>query len=305
MYAVIDNQPAAGGDDVGGTCRPFPGPGNDGVEAGEPQAGRAERPRPIGGEVYRSENGGNTWKKMNAEGESIGGGKWYGWIYIDPNNDKVVYVPSVNFYRSLDGGRTWGKKGPENLAPSFHVDYHAFWIDPRDSNHMILGSDGGLAISWDFGATWDVFDHLPLAQYYAVGVDMEEPYNIYGGLQDNGSVKIPSNGPRGSITRDDWVMTAAATACTTSSIRRTAAGSTTNRRMAPYSESTSATAPRDRSAPWHRRKVPPTGTTGRLRSTCHRTTRASSTSDPSSCTARSTAATRGRSSAPTSRRTTL
>ena len=199
MYAVIDNlnprppAPAAPG-------QPAPG--------GAPQAGpRPQAPRPIGGEVYRSENGGETWVKTNADGESIGGGKWYGWIYVDPNNDKTVYVPNVSFYRSLDGGKTWGKKGPENLARSFHVDYHGFWVDPRDSKHLILASDGGLAFSWDFGETWDVVDHLPLAQYYTVGVDMEEPYNVYGGLQDNGSVKIPSNGPRGSITRDDWTMT--------------------------------------------------------------------------------------------------
>jgi photosystem II stability/assembly factor-like uncharacterized protein len=200
MYAVIDNQ----------NLRPqtttnTPALGDVPATADDPQAtSKPAARRPIGGEVYRSEDAGATWTKMNAPQESIGGGKWYGWIYIDPNNDKTVYVPNVSFYRSLDGGKTWGKKGPENLARSFHVDYHAFWIDPSDSSHLILGSDGGLAVSWDFGATWDVFDHLPLAQYYATGVDMEEPYNIYGGLQDNGSVKVPSNGPRGSITRDDW-----------------------------------------------------------------------------------------------------
>jgi len=160
--------------------------------------------RPIGGEVYRTDDGGNTWIKMNAAKDSVGGGKWYGWIYIDPNQDKTIYVPSTSFNRSLDGGKTWGKSGPENIAPSFHVDYHAFWVDPANSSHLILGSDGGLAVSWDFGKTWDVFDHLPLAQYYSAGVDMDEPYSIYGGLQDNGSVKIPSNGPSGRITRDDW-----------------------------------------------------------------------------------------------------
>jgi len=161
--------------------------------------------RTIGGEVYRTDDGGTTWRKMNATKDPVGGGKWYGQIYVDPNNDKIIYVPSVNFNRSLDGGKTWGKTGPENIARSVHVDHHALWIDPKNSHHLILGHDGGLAMSYDFGKTWDAFDTLPLAQFYAIGVDMEEPYNIYGGLQDNGSIKIPSNGLSGEITRDDWV----------------------------------------------------------------------------------------------------
>ena len=191
IYAIIDNQNKR-------ALTPD--------EAKQPSAMRqGAKERPIGGEVYRSDDGGDTWAKMNSARDSVGGGKWYGWIYVDPNNDKTIYVPSTSFNRSLDGGKTWGKSGPENIARSFHVDYHAFWVDPANSDHLILGSDGGLAVSWDFGKTWDVFDHLPLAQYYAAGVDMEEPYNIYGGLQDNGSVKIPSNGPSGRITRDDWI----------------------------------------------------------------------------------------------------
>lgn len=168
-------------------------------------AGRPAPPPRIGGEVYRSEDGGETWTKRNADGQPIGGGKWYGQIYVDPNDENVVYVPNTPLYRSLDGGRTWGAKGPENLAGSVHVDHHAVWIDPADSRHIVLGHDGGLAVSYDFGRTWDAFDHLPLAQFYAVGVDMDEPYNIYGGLQDNGSVRVPSNGPSGAVTRDDWV----------------------------------------------------------------------------------------------------
>jgi len=191
IYAIIDNQNKR-------ALTPD--------EAKQPSAMRQDaKERPIGGEVYRSEDGGDSWVKMNSAKDSVGGGKWYGWIYVDPNNDKTIYVPSTSFNRSLDSGKTWGKSGPENIARSFHVDYHAFWVDPANSNHLILGSDGGLAVSWDFGKTWDVFDHLPLAQYYAAGVDMEEPYNIYGGLQDNGSVKIPSNGLSGRITRDDWI----------------------------------------------------------------------------------------------------
>jgi photosystem II stability/assembly factor-like uncharacterized protein len=172
--------------------------------AADRPAGRPAQVRRIGGEVYRSEDGGETWKKTNSDGESIGGGKWYGQIYVDPNDDRVVIVPNTPLLRSLDGGKTWGENGPRNLADSVHVDHHAIWINPANSRHIILGHDGGLAVSYDFGETWDAFDTLPLAQYYAVGVDMDEPYNIYGGLQDNGSVKIPSNGPSGMITRDDW-----------------------------------------------------------------------------------------------------
>ncbi len=161
------------------------------------------RERRRGGEVFRSEDGGETWKKMSPEGQSIGGGKWYGQIYIDPNNDQVIYVMDTNLLRSTDGGRTWGKEGPETIADRVHVDHHALWIDPQNSHHLILGNDGGLAVSYDFGKTWDVYDNLPLAQYYAIGVDMEEPYNIYGGTQDNGSIKVVSHSLRGQITRDD------------------------------------------------------------------------------------------------------
>lgn len=191
MYATIDN------------VNPRP---PTAIEAErDRRMGMEPRDRPIGGEVYRSEDGGETWAKMSPDGVSIGGGKWYGQIYVDPNDDKVVYVPSVPLLRSLDGGRSWGKDRPENLAENVHVDHHAIWINPADSRHILLGNDGGLAISYDFGETWDVFENLPLAQYYAIGVDMEDPYNIYGGTQDCGSIKIPSNGPTGYITRDDWV----------------------------------------------------------------------------------------------------
>jgi len=138
---------------------------------------------------------------MNSEKDRIGGGKWYGQIRIDPNNDKVIYVQSVPLYRSIDGGKKWTR----NVAGGVHVDHHAVWIDPKNSNHIILGNDGGLAVSYDWGKTWDVFENIPVAQFYAIGVDMDEPYNIYGGTQDTGSVKIPSNGITRQITRDDWI----------------------------------------------------------------------------------------------------
>jgi photosystem II stability/assembly factor-like uncharacterized protein len=162
-----------------------------------------ERPETrIGGEVYRSDDAGKTWTKMNSQKDRIGGGKWYGQIRIDPNDDKVIYVQSTVLFKSTDGGKKWTR----NTARSVHVDHHGLWIDPKNSDHIILGNDGGLAITYDGGKTWDQYENLPGAQFYAIGVDMEEPYNIYGGTQDTGSVKIPSNGLTGRITRDDWVM---------------------------------------------------------------------------------------------------
>ena len=141
---------------------------------------------------------------MSPDDLTLWGGKWYGVIYIDPNDPDVVYLPSTPLLRSEDGGRTWGQDGIENLAQGVHVDHHALWIDPDNSNRIWLGNDGGLAVSYDRGQTWDVYENLPIAQYYAVGVDMEQPYHIYGGTQDNGSIKIPSHSIYGEINRNDW-----------------------------------------------------------------------------------------------------
>jgi photosystem II stability/assembly factor-like uncharacterized protein len=193
MYATIDND----------NMRP---PTKAEAERAAKSGGKAAERR-IGGEIYRSEDAGETWQKMNADDQAVGGGKWYGQIYVDPTNDRTIYVPGVPLLRSLDGGRTWGAKGPEDIAGTIHVDHHGVWIDPADPNHIVNGHDGGLAMSYDFGKTWDAFDSLPLAQFYAISADNDEPYNIYGGLQDNGSVRIASNGRYGAVTRDDCVAT--------------------------------------------------------------------------------------------------
>ena len=164
--------------------------------------GQTPQKRKINREIYRSEDGGESWTKMNGPSPSIPGGKWYGEIRIDPNDDRVIYVPSVPMMRSTDRGKTW-----KNIGGGIHVDHHALWIDPADSGHIILGNDGGLVMTYDGGKTWEQFENLPLAQFYAVGVDMETPYNIYGGLQDNGSVRIPSNSLYGVSTGEDWIPT--------------------------------------------------------------------------------------------------
>ena len=190
LYARIENR----------NLRP---PSEDEVKKAKEQK-REPVGRPVGGEIYRSDDAGQSWRKMNSEKDNPGASKWYGQIAIDPNDDQVIYVPDVRLQRSKDGGKTWGKDGVENIAPRVHVDHHVIWIDPRDSGHLILGNDGGLAASYDGGKTWDVYENLPLAQYYAIGVDNDEPYNIYGGAQDTGSYKIPSHGFTGQIGRDDW-----------------------------------------------------------------------------------------------------
>ena len=145
----------------------------------------------IDGEIYRSDDAGSTWKKVSPEKRSIGGapGYWYGQIIVDPNDDQVVYVLSVGVLGTRDGGKTW--------APPFRFggDNHALWIDPVDSNHMLLGYDHGLGVTWDGGKNWYHPDFLPLAQFYAVDFDMSHPYRVAGGLQDNGSLMGPSTKP--------------------------------------------------------------------------------------------------------------
>lgn len=150
-------------------------------------------PKPVGGEIYRSDNAGKTWKRTNEL--SIGGrpAYYYGQIRVDPTDADKVYVLSVPALASTDGGVTW----KTDFADALHVDHHALWIDPADPRHILLGNDGGLAQTFDRGATWDHLDHLPLGQFYAVSVDLSEPYHVYGGTQDNGSWGVPSRGATG------------------------------------------------------------------------------------------------------------
>ncbi len=191
LYAIIEN----------GNMRPP----TEAEAKRDKDRGQEPQERRIGGELYRTDDGGETWQKMNSAEDDLGGGKWYGQVRVDPNDDKVVYTMNTLLQRSADEGKTWGKKGIENIAGNVHVDHHVVWINPENSHHIILGNDGGLAVTYDWGKTWDVFENIPGAQFYAIGVDMDKPYNIYGGTQDTGSMKIPSNSVYGEITRNDWV----------------------------------------------------------------------------------------------------
>lgn len=154
----------------------------------EPSEGTAPRRRLIGGEIYRSQDGGKSWKKVNES--QVGGSPayYYGQIVVDPRDAETVYVLSVPLWRSRDGGKTW----KNDTARGIHVDHHALWIDPTDTAHLLLGNDGGMHESFDRGEHWDHFNELPIGQVYAIGVDLQDPYWVWGGLQDNGTWGIPS-----------------------------------------------------------------------------------------------------------------
>ena len=167
----------------------------------ELRAGKSSRGM-IDGEVYRSDDRGETWSKVSPDGQSIGGapGYYYGQIRIDPNDDKVVHVLSASSWGTRDGGETWQRR-----PLRFGGDDHGLWIDPDNSNHVLLGYDHGMGITYDGGKNWYHPDFLPLAQFYAVGYDMSYPYRVAGGLQDNGSWMGASTKRGGSpIQLEDW-----------------------------------------------------------------------------------------------------
>ncbi|MEZ6017672.1 MAG: glycosyl hydrolase [Planctomycetota bacterium] len=156
--------------------------------------------REVGGEVYRSDDRGETWRKVNKKPAGGDPPYYYGQIRVDPTDVQRVYMCSVPLLASTDGGETWS-----NIASSVHTDHHALVIDPQNPDKLILGNDGGLHISWDRGDTWFHQANLPLAQFYTVTVDRSEPFRVYGGTQDNGSWGGPntSRDPKG-IHPSEW-----------------------------------------------------------------------------------------------------
>jgi photosystem II stability/assembly factor-like uncharacterized protein len=152
------------------------------------------------GGVFRSDDRGATWKHLNS---LVPRPFYYGQVRVDPTDPQRVYVLGINFHVSRDGGRTFTKA---NQARGTHADYHALWINPADPHHLVLGSDGGLNYSHDKGETWEYLKNLPVAQFYAIGLDNRAPYRVYGGLQDNGSWFAPSaTRDQAGITVADWV----------------------------------------------------------------------------------------------------
>jgi photosystem II stability/assembly factor-like uncharacterized protein len=152
-------------------------------------------------EVWRSDDAGGTWRRTHDEPlrEVVYTyGYYFGTIRVAPDNPERVFVVGVPLIRSDDGGKTW----VTNQDNDVHVDYHAHWIDPTYPQRMILGNDGGMDVSYDGGKTWLKLDGQPVGQFYTVMVDMAEPYNVYGGLQDNGTL-VGSSKMRWEL-EDNW-----------------------------------------------------------------------------------------------------
>jgi photosystem II stability/assembly factor-like uncharacterized protein len=152
--------------------------------------------------LLRSEDGGRSWKKVNEKFNIAPRPFYYADLRVDPEFPNRVYNLHSLVTVSNDSGKTF-----ETLVPfrSVHPDHHALWINPRNARHLVLGNDGGVAISHDRGATWRFVGNLPLAQYYHIRVDTDTPYNVYGGMQDNGSWRGPSSvWENGGIRNHHW-----------------------------------------------------------------------------------------------------
>ncbi|HMC21014.1 MAG TPA: hypothetical protein VKL19_04155 [Thermoanaerobaculia bacterium] len=151
------------------------------------------------GGVFRSDDKGETWTKMS---ETNPRGSYYSQIRVDPNNDQRIWVAGAQMYISEDGGKTF----KSNIIQRIHGDYHAIWIDPNDSNLMLAGSDGGIHISRDRGKNWDFVNNIPLGQFYEIGLDMQKPYRVCGGLQDNNAWCGPSaTYENRGIANSEWI----------------------------------------------------------------------------------------------------
>ena len=156
----------------------------------------------IGAEVYKSIDGGNKWIKTHdsyLDGVYNTYGYYFGKIHVDPNNSEKIYTYGVPILSSDDGGKTFYRIGKENV----HADHHDLWINPEKPGHLINGNDGGVNITYDDGENWIKNNSTEVGQFYAINVDYQKPYNVYGGLQDNGVWM----GPHNAAVNKRWNMT--------------------------------------------------------------------------------------------------
>jgi len=170
--------------------------------SGQQRSGKieAEELDPNQGGVFRSADYGQTWQQMNTYNNRP---SYYSQIRVDPNNENAFWMCGSPLGYSNNGGTTITIGPP--VQSLTHIDYHAIWIDPNNSDHVIVGGDGGINITYDGGKAWEIVTEVGLAQFYAITADMRKPYYVYGGLQDNGNWGGASRSRRGSgIVNSDW-----------------------------------------------------------------------------------------------------
>ncbi len=146
----------------------------------------------VGAEVYKTVNGGKNWSKTHKDYLDdlvYSYGYYFGEIRVDLQNQDNIYILGVPILKSKDAGKTFKSISRENV----HADHQALWVNPKKAGHLINGNDGGLNMSYDDGETWEKLNVNPVGQFYTVNVDNETPYNVYGGLQDNGVWVAPNN----------------------------------------------------------------------------------------------------------------
>jgi photosystem II stability/assembly factor-like uncharacterized protein len=148
--------------------------------------------------LYRSGDGGRTWQALDRSQNMIWRPFYFANLIVDPKNENRLYKPDGSLIVSTDGGKSFS-----NISGGAHGDFHDVWIDPDNTDHVITGDDGGLWYSYDAGNKWWKADNLPISQFYHVSVDMDRPYHVYGGLQDNSSWVGESEYP-GGITSSRW-----------------------------------------------------------------------------------------------------
>jgi photosystem II stability/assembly factor-like uncharacterized protein len=198
IYAQIEvgasGGTGAGVNDDGSLVQPGQGRGGGG---GGGRGGEEPKPDPTKSGVWRSDDGGKSWHfQSNNNNRPM----YYSKIRVDPTNHLTVYTTGASAYKSIDGGKTF-----ENMGGQSHGDHHQIWINPRDGNHILIGNDGGLDVSYDQGETWEEISNMATGQFYAISADMRKPYYVCGGLQDNGSWCGPSAvRSAAGILNTDW-----------------------------------------------------------------------------------------------------
>ncbi len=169
----------------------------------------------IGAAIYRSNDKGGTWIKQSEIHDFFRLSGTYGWVFgqirVNPKNENEVYVLGTSRARSIDGGKTWKQWNPTDKSSDWiHGDNHALWFDDEDPGRVILGNDGGVSTSYDGGGRWkNFFDKIPTTQFYTVTYDMETPFNVFGAVQDEGTMSGSSNytfGVPQDKTIRHWIM---------------------------------------------------------------------------------------------------